>query len=366
MISFLRFTSDETPCEISTCPACRGCRTRCISAAPGSTADHRSLFSIVSLEDTLYLAGGRTPLWDLCPRIPGFGRGNLARRSRWPSVLSAPALYFQNPRRSLEITYNIHRTIIEENIYHRCRCNTFVECLLTNVISWLNTSSSSKRLLQLAWLKVLRWYRHQYPGDLCDRSDHLLIIVSLSLKVLRSFDSNSMLPREHRSVGSNLGVHLILVIDASESRRGGTVSKRSHGSRFTKLNYIWSGQTAWSPRLEIQPWHRGGGDEEPDIAYDFNFALAGSTAWSALANFSTPMGNSAYIEQRHDFEFENAASTNFPPFQRTKLDSRSSPFFFHTLRNPTGRPTLRNVRVLSSWVRLCVVRVRAASTSDRN
>ena len=40
----------------------------------------------------------------------------------------------------------IHRTIIEEN---NNRGSTFVEC-------WLNTSSSSKRLLQLAWLKVLR------------------------------------------------------------------------------------------------------------------------------------------------------------------------------------------------------------------
>ena len=154
-----------------------------------------------------------------------------------------------------------------------------------------------------------------------------------------------MLLREQRSVGpSQLNVHLILVIDASESRRGATVSKRSHGSRFTKLNYIWS------PRLEIQPWHGGAGDEEPDIAHDFNFALAGSTSrslvdWPALADFSAPMGNSRTSSSAATLSIREWSVEKFSTAIERKLDSRSSPFFLfftHFETRPEDPPSKRS------------------------
>lgn len=107
---FLRFTSDETPCEISTCQRCQLCRSRCISIAPGSIANPRSLFSIVSPEDMLCLGGEKKSPWDLCPMIPSFGRGSSATRFRWPCVPPAPALSFRSVRRSRTKSRTTHRT----------------------------------------------------------------------------------------------------------------------------------------------------------------------------------------------------------------------------------------------------------------
>lgn len=127
---FLRFTSDETPCEISTCQRCQVCRSRCISIAPGSIANPRSLFSIVSPEDMLCLGGEKKSPWDLCPMIPSFGRGSSATRFRWPCVPPAPAL---SPSGVFDDLVRNHVQLIEriqENLLIR-RGNT-AECSSTD------------------------------------------------------------------------------------------------------------------------------------------------------------------------------------------------------------------------------------------
>lgn len=124
--------SDETPCEISTCPTCQGCsRCGCISAGPTSTVNRlpRSFSSIVSppSDKLCPFARETTSPSDLCPPIPSFRLDNSATRSRRsfapPVPTLSPSLFLNiwGGRGGGEgkIVYRSRRITIKENLLDR-------------------------------------------------------------------------------------------------------------------------------------------------------------------------------------------------------------------------------------------------------
>lgn len=191
LIAYFDFTFlDETPCEISTCPTCRGCSGYgCISAGPTSTVNlPRSFSSIVCPPSSKLCPFGRetTSPSDLCPPIPSFHLDNSATRSRRPFAPPVPTLspfiskYLGEGRwnrvSSIE-TDNNRRKFARSTIDPHSRCpgirflSAFLHPPVTrflrsaqhrvhSILSWSMQGESRRRVETIAWVSFYQIELH--------------------------------------------------------------------------------------------------------------------------------------------------------------------------------------------------------------